>query len=114
MTHEAAHVLAADQRNVFAELFAIEVNQAAAVFAFLRCHLGKDPGCSGIVTAQPFRHVGVDAAIFLFVADSKGKNLLLAQFVEVAHALLPPLPRGWPAPRRNMRAPRHGFKARAK
>ena len=41
---EAAHVLAADQRDVLAELLAVELDQPAAVLALLAGHLGEHVG----------------------------------------------------------------------
>jgi hypothetical protein len=50
--HEAAHVLAADERDVLAEALPIELDQPAAMLVLLLRQLGEDLG-GGRVCAAP-------------------------------------------------------------
>ena len=81
-----AHVLAADQRNVLAELLAVEFEQALAVLALFLGHLGEDIGTGRIVRPQTFGDIGVDAVVLFLVGDRQGEDLPLGQVGEVAHA----------------------------
>ena len=82
---EAANVLATDQRDVFAELLLVQLDQAAAVLALLRAHLAEHIGGGGIVVAQALGDVGVDAAVLFLVGDRQGEDFAFGQLGEVSH-----------------------------
>jgi hypothetical protein len=76
---EAADILTADQRNVFAELLPVEFQQAAAMGAFLAGHFGEHLGAAGIFLAQSFGDIEVDAAVLFLVGDGKRQDFPLGQ-----------------------------------
>ena len=67
--HEAAHVLAAHQRDVLAEAGDVQVEELAAVLALLGRHVVEHPRAVGVVAPQVLGEVGVDAAVLLLGAD---------------------------------------------
>src|SRR5205085_1859217 len=77
--HEPLHVLAADERQVFAEFRAIEVVAAGAVMHLLFRHLVEHLGRRWILLAQPFGEATVDAAVLFLVGDREGEDLLLGK-----------------------------------
>ena len=83
--HEATHVLAADQRDVFAEFLTEQLEQAAAMSGFLFAHSVKDFGGRRKVLAQAFGVLGVNALVFLFERNSQSQDLTFRKAVEVAH-----------------------------
>jgi hypothetical protein len=84
---EAAHILPADERDVLAEFFRVQVDQAAAMLVFLRRHVLKYFGAVGVVFPQALGEVGVDAAILLLRADGQGQHFLFGELGEVFHGL---------------------------
>ena len=70
---------------MLAEFLPVEVDQAAAVLAFLGRHLGEHLGAGRVVGAQPLGEVGVDAAVLLLVADRQGEDVAFAEVGEPAH-----------------------------
>ncbi len=80
--HEALHVLAPNQREVFAEFRSIEVEQHRAVAHLLVRHLVEDLGGGRISLAQPFRESAIDAVVLLLVADREREDFLLAEIAE--------------------------------
>ena len=70
---------------MLAEFGAIHVEQQPAMFAFLGRHFRKHFRRAGIIPAQPFGEVGVDAAVLLLVRDREGEHFLLAQFIKIPH-----------------------------
>ena len=86
MVDEAAHVLAADQRDVLAEFVAVEFEQALAVLALFLGHLGEDIGAGRVLGPQAFGDIDVDAVVLFLVGDRQREDLPLGQVGEVAHA----------------------------
>src|SRR5262249_4150771 len=84
-TDEALDILTADQRNVLAEAFAIQVQQAMAMAVFLSAHLAKFLRLGWITRLQPLGEIVVDAGVLLFERDGQGQNLLLTEALESAH-----------------------------
>jgi hypothetical protein len=83
--HKSFYVLAADQRQVVAELRSIEIEQHRSMLHFLVCHFVEDLGGGGIMVAQPLREALVDAAILLLIGNRKCENFQLAKFAEALH-----------------------------
>ena len=83
--HEAAHVLAADQRDVLAEFPPVQFEQAVAVLALLLGHFGEHLGAAGILRPQALGDVGVDAVVLFLVGDGQGEDLAFGKLGEVAH-----------------------------
>ena len=83
--HEAAHVLAADERDVVAEFLVKQLDQAAAMAGFLFAHAFEDRGGGGKVLAQALGVIGVDALVFFFERNGQGQDLAFRQAVEAAH-----------------------------
>ena len=80
----ALDVLAADERNVVAELGDEQVDQAAAVHVLLGRHFGEHLGGRGIVLAQALGEVAVDAPVLFLVGDRQREHLALGKIVEIA------------------------------
>src|SRR5262249_50371215 len=85
LLNEALHILAADQRQIFAELRAVEVEQHGAVAHLLLRHLVEDLGRGGICLAQPLGEATIDAAILVLVGDGQRENLLFGEFGKTFH-----------------------------
>ena len=85
MVDEAADILAPDQRDVLAELVPVQLQQAAAVVAFLSGHFVEHRGAAGIVVPQALGDVGVDATVLFLVGDRQGEDLAFGQVGEIAH-----------------------------
>ena len=68
-----------------AEFLDEEIDEAAAVFAFLGGHFGEDGGGGGIFIAHAVDEIGVDTAVFLLGADGEGEDFAFGEFVEIAH-----------------------------
>ena len=79
------HVLTADQRQIFAELRAVEVEQHGAVAHLLLRHLIEDLGRGGICIAQSLGEATVDAAILVLVGDRQRNDFLLGKFSKAFH-----------------------------
>ncbi len=90
---EAFDVLAADQRDVLAELLLVELNQAGAVLRLLRLHLLEDHGAGGVGFAQAVGEIAVDAPVFFFERNRQGQNLALGELIEVLRHRRNHLPR---------------------
>jgi hypothetical protein len=82
---EALHILPADQRDVVAELLAVEIEEAVTVAVLLLRHRGEHPRRSGIVLAHRIREVAIGAAVLLLQCDGKRQQLLPGQVREVLH-----------------------------
>jgi len=82
---EAADVLAADQRNVLAELLLVQLDQPAAMLALFRPHFGEQVGAGGIIVAQALGDIGVNTAVLFLVGDRQGKDFAFGQLREVPH-----------------------------
>jgi hypothetical protein len=82
---EPPHVLAPDQRNVFAKFLLIEVLQPLTVAGFLLAHLFKSRRGIGKITAEFLSEVGVDALVLFLQRNGQGEELLLRQLIEVSH-----------------------------
>ena len=85
MVHEALDVLAADQRQIFAELLAVEVVQPGAVGDFLVRHLVEHLGGGGKLLAQPLGEAAIDAAVLLLIGDGQRQHFLLGQVGKSFH-----------------------------
>ena len=79
-------MLALDQRDVFAEFLAVQLDQPAPVHVLLARHVGEHLGGGGIVGAQPLGEVEVDAAVLLLGGNRQRQDFALAQLVEITHA----------------------------
>ena len=76
---EAAHVFAADQRDAFAELLLVHLDQPAAVLALFARHLVEDGGGGRKILAQAVGVGGEDVAIGLLGVDGEREDLLLGE-----------------------------------
>ena len=74
---EAFDVLAADQRQVFAEFRAVHVEQHGAVAHLLVGHFVEHLGGGGKRLAQAFGKAAVDAAVLVLVGDGEREDFLL-------------------------------------
>jgi hypothetical protein len=83
--HEALDVLAADQRQVVAELGTIEIEQHGAMVHLLFRHLVEDLGGGGILGAQSFGKAAVDPAVLLLVGDGEREDFLLGKLGKALH-----------------------------
>jgi hypothetical protein len=82
---EALDVLAADQRQVFAKFFAVEVIEHGAVMHLLLGHLVEHLGGGGKLLAQAFGEAAVDAAVLLLVGNGERQHFLFGQVGKVFH-----------------------------
>ena len=82
---EALHVLAADQRQIFAELLAVEVEQHGAVVHLFLGHLVEYFRRGGERLAQAFGEATVDAAVLFLVGDGQRQHFLLGQVGKSFH-----------------------------
>jgi len=85
---EAFDVLAAYERNVFAELLTEQIDQATAVAGLFFAHTVENRGRRRKVMAEAFGVVGVDAFVFFFERNGKSQNFAFGQIVESAHMLI--------------------------
>src|SRR4029077_9885364 len=74
---ESLHVVAANERNVFAKPASELIDQPTPVSIFFGFHLFEDLSCCGVVILQTRREVSVDPAICFFVRNSEGKYFRL-------------------------------------
>ncbi len=80
------HVLAADQRQVFAEFLPVEVDTACVRWRDLLVrHLVEHLGGGGKLLAQAFGEAAVDAAVLLLVGDGEREDFLLGQVGKAFH-----------------------------
>jgi hypothetical protein len=86
---EALDVLAADQRQIFAEFLAIEVEQPGAVGDFLFRHLVEHLGGGGELRAQALGKAAIDAAVLFLVGDGQRQYFLLGQVGKFLHVKRP-------------------------
>ena len=77
MMNEAADVLAADQRQVFAEFFAVHIEQHGPMPHLLVGHLVEHLGRGGEWLAQALGETAVDAAVLVLAGDGEGEDFLL-------------------------------------
>src|SRR5207248_10923125 len=82
---KAPHVLPADQRDVVAELLAVEVEEAVTVAVLLLRHRGEHPRRSGVALAHRIRAIGIGTAVLLLEIDGERQQLLLRQIRKVLH-----------------------------
>ena len=85
---EAADVLAADQRQVLAEFFAVHVEQHAPMPHLLVGHLVEHLGGGGEWLAQTLGETAVDAAVLVLAGDGERENFLLGKFGKTLHICL--------------------------
>ena len=77
--HEAAHVLAPDQRDVLAEPLAEQLDQHPAMAALLLGHGVEHLGRGRVGVAQPFGEIAVDPPVLLLERDRQRQDLALAE-----------------------------------
>ena len=82
----AANVVATNERDVLAELRDEEIDEAPAMSVLLSRHFGEDFRGRRVTLAHALRDVGVDPAVFLFVADGQRHELSLGKISEFTHA----------------------------
>ena len=82
---EPLDVLPADQRDVLAELLAVQLDQPVPVPVFLDRHVAEHLRRCRIAVAQAVRVALVNALILLFEGDCERKDLLLRQIREILH-----------------------------
>ena len=85
MMDEAANVLAADQRDVLAEFFPIEVEQHAPMIGFLGGHFAEHGRTARVFAAQSLGDIDIDATVFFLIGDGEGEDFAFGQIGEVAH-----------------------------
>ena len=83
--HKSAHILTANQRNVFTELLLVEFDQAPAVTRFFLAHAFKHRRRSGIILSQPFGKVGVDALVFFLQSNGQREHFAFRKFLKLLH-----------------------------
>ena len=64
--NESAHILAANQRDVLAELLLVKLEQAATMARLFHSHFFKYGGGGWKVLAEAIGKVGIDAFVFFF------------------------------------------------
>ena len=84
---KALHVLAADQRQIFAEFLAVEVVEHGAVVHLLLGHLVEDLGRGGELLAQAFGEAAIDAAVLFLIGDGQRQHFLLGQVGKLFHRI---------------------------
>jgi hypothetical protein len=82
---KAAHVVAADQRDMVAEFFLEQVDQAAAVLALFGGHIEEHLGRPWKIRVQALGDIHIDPAVFLLGADREGEDFTFTEFGEIAH-----------------------------
>ena len=82
---EALDVLAADQRQVFAEFRPVELEQHGAVAHLLVRHLVEHLGRGRIFLAQPFGEAAIDAAVLVLVGDGEREDFLFGEVGKAFH-----------------------------
>ena len=82
---EALDVLAADQRQIFAEFLPVEVVEHGAVVHLLLGHLVEHLGGGGELLAQALGEAAVDAAVLFLVGDGERQHFLLGQIGKSFH-----------------------------
>ncbi len=75
---EAAHVLAADGRDVIAKAMLKHGQQAVAMHGFFGTHLFKHCRGGRIGLAEGVSEFAVDSPVLLFVGDRQGQNLFFS------------------------------------
>src|SRR5262249_48379586 len=83
--HEAAHVLAADERDMVAEALLVLVEQCATVAVFFLLHVAEHRGSRGVIGLETLGEIAVNAAVFLFRRNGDGENLTLRKALERSH-----------------------------
>ncbi len=83
--HKPLDIVAANERNVLAELLPVKLQQPMPMPVLLHAHFGKLVGNGGGVGPQSFREVGVDACVLFFERNRQCQNLALAQALESSH-----------------------------
>src|SRR5262249_2653102 len=79
LRNESLDVLAADERQVLAELRAVKLEQHGAMAHLLVRHLVEHLCRGREVLAQSLRKAAIDAAVLLLIGDGERENLLLGQ-----------------------------------
>ena len=82
---EAFDVLAANERDVLAEAFAIEGGQLAPMLGLFFAHLGEQPRAGRIVLAKPLGKIGVNALVLLLERDGQRQDLPLGEVAKALH-----------------------------
>jgi hypothetical protein len=85
--HEAAHILAADQRNVVAELLVKQLDQAAAMAGFLLAHAVEDRGRCRKLFAQALGIFRIDALVIFLQGNCQRQDLALRETIEAFHTI---------------------------
>ena len=87
---EALDILAAEQRNVLAELLAIEFDQSVPVPLLLGEHRLEDRRGGRVVRPEPLGEVTVNAGVLFFEGDGQGQDLPLTEALKRAHRVQAP------------------------
>jgi hypothetical protein len=82
---EALHILATDQRQIFAEFRPIELEQPGAMAHLLVRHLVEDFGGSRIFRAQAFGEAAIDAAVLVLAGDGEGDDFPFGELGKAPH-----------------------------
>ena len=82
---EAFDVLAADQRQVFAEFLAVHVDQHGAVPDLLVGHLVEHLGRGRELLAQALGEAAIDAAVLVLAGNGQRQDFLLGKFGKAFH-----------------------------
>ena len=82
---EALDVLAADQRQVLAELRPVEIEQHGAMAHLLVRHLVEDLGRGRICLAQSLGEAAIDAAVLVLVGDGEREDFLFGEIGKAFH-----------------------------
>ena len=83
--NEAADILLADERDVFAEASPIRFDKTAAVLILLADHAVEDFGRGRVVGFEILGEIGVDASVLLFLRNGESEDFLFGKGVEGTH-----------------------------
>mgnify|MGYP001602846469 CR=1 FL=1 len=82
---ETSDVLAAYQRQIFAEFRAVEIEQHGPMMHFLVGHLVENLGGVGELLAQAFGEAAVNAAVLFLIGDGKRQHFLFGEIGKSFH-----------------------------
>jgi len=82
---EAFHILASDQRQVFAEFRPVELEQPGAVAHLLIRHRVEDLRRCRICRSQPLGEAAIYPAVLVLVGDGEGDDFLFGEVGKAFH-----------------------------
>ena len=85
---EPLDILAADQRNMLAELLLVKLQQAMAMAVLFAAHLLELRGGDGIDGLQSLGEIVVNAGVFFLQGNGQGQDFAFAQALEGSHGVV--------------------------